>query len=55
MEQLRGFLDYIRLNRNASAHTVAAYDSDLSQFIAFAGEQTGQARRASAEASRSRR
>jgi integrase/recombinase XerC len=41
MEQLRGFLDYIRLNRNASPHTVAAYESDLSQFLAFAGEQTG--------------
>jgi integrase/recombinase XerC len=41
MEQLRSFLDYIRLNRNASVHTVAAYDSDLSQFIAFASEQTG--------------
>jgi integrase/recombinase XerC len=42
MEQLRDFLDYIRLNRNASAHTVAAYDSDLSQFVGFAGEYTGQ-------------
>ena len=41
MEQLRGFLDYIRLNRNASPHTVAAYESDLSQFIAFAAEHTG--------------
>ena len=41
MEQLREFLDYIRLNRNASAHTVAAYESDLSQFIAFAGRQRG--------------
>jgi integrase/recombinase XerC len=41
MEQLRSFLDYIRLNRNASAHTVAAYDSDLSQFIAFAAQETG--------------
>jgi len=37
MEQhLRNFLDYIALNRNASAHTVAAYESDLSQFLAFA-------------------
>jgi site-specific recombinase XerD len=37
MEQhLRAFLDFIRLNRNASAHTVAAYESDLSQFILFA-------------------
>ena len=41
MEQLRGFLDYIRLNRNASAHTVAAYESDLSQFLAFAGHERG--------------
>lgn len=39
MEQhLRSFLDYIRLNRNASAHTVAAYESDLSQFLAFAAK-----------------
>jgi integrase/recombinase XerC len=34
-DQLRSFLDYLRLNRNASAHTVAAYESDVSQFIAF--------------------
>jgi integrase/recombinase XerC len=40
MEQLREFLDYIRLNRNASAHTVAAYESDLTQFVGFAGEFT---------------
>ena len=33
--QLRGFLDYLRLNRNASAHTVSAYESDVSQFLAF--------------------
>jgi len=32
---LRNFLDFLRLNRNASAHTVAAYESDLSQFLAF--------------------
>ena len=41
MEQLRDFLDYLRLNRNASAHTVAAYDSDLSQVLAFVGQETG--------------
>ena len=34
--QLREFLDYLRLNRHASAHTVAAYESDVSQFLAFA-------------------
>ena len=35
---LREFLEYLRLNRNASDHTVAAYDSDISQFLAFAAE-----------------
>jgi integrase/recombinase XerC len=34
-EQLRSFLEFLRLNRNASPHTVAAYDSDLSQFLDF--------------------
>jgi integrase/recombinase XerC len=33
---LREFLDHLRLNRNVSAHTVGAYGSDLSQFLAFA-------------------
>jgi integrase/recombinase XerC len=37
-EQLRSFLDYLRLNRNASPHTVAAYDSDLSQFLSFVAD-----------------
>jgi len=37
-EQLRSFIDYLRLNRNASAHTVSAYESDVSQFIAFAAK-----------------
>ena len=30
---LKDFLQFIRLNRNASAHTVRAYGSDLSQFL----------------------
>ncbi|HEU4935539.1 MAG TPA: tyrosine recombinase XerC [Vicinamibacterales bacterium] len=33
--QLADFLDHLRLNENASAHTVRAYESDLSQFITF--------------------
>ena len=32
---VKGFLDYLRLNRNASVHTVRAYQSDLTQLIAF--------------------
>ena len=36
--QLRAFLEYLRLNRNSSAHTVAAYESDVSQFLAFAAQ-----------------
>ena len=38
-DHLREFLDYLRLNRNASDHTVDAYDSDLSQLLAFAAAQ----------------
>ncbi len=34
-DQLAEFLEHLRLNKNASAHTVRAYDSDLSQFITF--------------------
>ncbi|MBW8713267.1 MAG: tyrosine recombinase XerC [Acidobacteria bacterium] len=33
--QLTDFLEHLRLNENASAHTVRAYESDLSQFITF--------------------
>ena len=36
--QLRAFLEYLRLNRNASAHTSAAYESDVSQFLGFAAQ-----------------
>jgi integrase/recombinase XerC len=34
-EHLKAFLEHLRLNENASAHTVRAYESDLSQFLAF--------------------
>ena len=33
-ELVHDFLDFLRLNRNASAHTVLAYESDLTQFVA---------------------
>ena len=32
---LRSFLEYLRLNRNRSAHTVSAYEGDLTQFLTF--------------------
>jgi integrase/recombinase XerC len=35
------YLDHLRRNRNASAHTVAAYGHDLSQFLAFAAGLLG--------------
>jgi integrase/recombinase XerC len=36
--QLAAFLEHLRLNRNASAHTAAAYQSDISQFLDFAAQ-----------------
>lgn len=40
-DQLKAFVDFLRLNRNASAHTVRAYESDLSQFLEFVAGQKG--------------
>ena len=34
-DHLKQFLDYLRLNRNVSPHTLRAYDSDLSQYLEF--------------------
>ncbi len=34
-EHLKAFLEHLRLNENASAHTVRAYESDLSQYLVF--------------------
>jgi integrase/recombinase XerC len=38
---LKAFLQHLALNRNASAHTVRAYDSDLTQFLANAAAGAG--------------
>src|SRR6185436_14061986 len=38
------FLDHLRLNENSSAHTVRAYESDLSQFITFVAAQLNRRR-----------
>jgi integrase/recombinase XerC len=38
---LKAFLQFLRLNRNASAHTVRAYETDLSQFLSHAAAATG--------------
>jgi len=35
------FLQFLRLNRNASIHTIRAYKSDLSQFLAFVADAAG--------------
>ena len=39
--QLRDFLEYLRLNRNASAHTISAYDGDIGQCLAFVAAHAG--------------
>jgi integrase/recombinase XerC len=38
---LKAFLKFLELNRNVSLHTVRAYDSDLSQFIAHTAAAAG--------------
>ena len=41
LEYLNAFLQFLELNRNASAHTVRAYKSDLSQLLQHLAVQTG--------------
>src|SRR5579862_1476549 len=38
---LKAFLKFLELNRNASRHTVRAYESDLSQFLSFVAVERG--------------
>jgi integrase/recombinase XerC len=40
-EHLKAFLEHLRLNENASGHTVRAYDSDLSQYLVFLAAHLG--------------
>ena len=39
--ELKEFLRFLKLNRNVSPHTVRAYESDLSQFLAHAAAAAG--------------
>jgi integrase/recombinase XerC len=43
-EQLDSFLEHLALNENASAHTVRAYESDVSQFLSFLAAHLGKRR-----------
>ena len=43
-EQIEAFLEHLRLNENASLHTVRAYESDLAQFVTFVAEASGRRR-----------
>jgi integrase/recombinase XerC len=43
-QHLKDFLAFLRLNRNASAHTVRAYESDLSQFLSHVARASGRKR-----------
>jgi integrase/recombinase XerC len=40
-EHLKSFLAYLKLNRHVSPHTVRAYESDVSQYLAFVASATG--------------
>src|SRR5881398_2610892 len=41
---LKAFLQFLKLNRNASTHTVRAYESDLTQFLDHAAAAAGMTR-----------
>jgi integrase/recombinase XerC len=43
-EHLKAFLAFLALNRNVSEHTVRAYDSDLTQFLAYIASSSGRKR-----------
>jgi integrase/recombinase XerC len=43
-DEIEAFLEHLRLNENASLHTVRAYESDLAQFLTFVAESSGRRR-----------
>src|SRR5262245_5126625 len=43
-QAIRDFIDYLRLNRNASEHTARAYESDLEQFVNAIAASAGRPR-----------
>jgi len=42
-DHLKSFLDHLRYNRNASAHTIRAYGSDVAQYLAWVAADRGRA------------
>jgi site-specific recombinase XerD len=40
-DHLKSFLAYIKLNRHVSPHTVRAYESDVTQYLAWVAGETG--------------
>jgi integrase/recombinase XerC len=40
-QHLKAFLQYLKLNRHLSPHTVRAYESDVTQYLAFVASTTG--------------
>ena len=40
-DHLKAFLQYLKLNRHVSPHTVRAYDTDVTQYLAFVAGETG--------------
>ncbi len=40
-EHLKAFLQYLKLNRHLSPHTVRAYENDATQYLAFVAGDTG--------------
>ena len=40
-DHLKSFLQFLKLNRHVSPHTVRAYDSDVTQYLAWVASQTG--------------